>query len=47
MIDYISGEEAVKVIKSGDKVFVHGGAATPHFLLEKMVERADELKMWN
>ncbi|HJY23719.1 MAG TPA: hypothetical protein VJ279_12580, partial [Hanamia sp.] len=44
MANYISGEEAVKVIKSGDKIFVHGGAATPHFLLEKMVERADELK---
>ncbi len=44
MIDYISGEEAVKIIKSGDKVFVHGGAATPHFLLEKMVDRAGELQ---
>jgi acyl-CoA hydrolase len=44
LANYISGEEAIKVIKSGDKVFVHGGAATPHFLLEKMVERANELK---
>ena len=43
MANYISGEDAVKVIKSNDKVFVHGGAATPHFLLEKMVERASEL----
>ncbi|MEO9005026.1 MAG: acetyl-CoA hydrolase/transferase C-terminal domain-containing protein [Ginsengibacter sp.] len=44
MANYISGEDAVKVIKSGDKVFVHGGAATPHFLLEKMVERSSELR---
>ncbi len=44
MSKYISGEEAVKVIKSFDKVFVHGGAATPHYLLRKMVERADELR---
>jgi acyl-CoA hydrolase len=44
MAKYISGEEAVKIIKSGDRVFVHGGAATPHFLLRKMVERADELR---
>lgn len=44
MANYISGEEAVKIIKSGDKVFVHGGAATPHFLLEKMVERSFELR---
>lgn len=43
MTNYISGEEAVKIIKSDDKVFVHGGAATPHFLLEKMIERADDL----
>lgn len=44
MANYISGEEAAKIIRSGDKVFVHGGAATPHFLLKKMVERASELK---
>jgi acyl-CoA hydrolase len=43
MKKYISGEEAVKVIKPGNRVFVHGGAATPHFLLKKLVERADEL----
>jgi acyl-CoA hydrolase len=43
LANYISGEEAVKVIKSGDKVFIHGGAASPHFLLEKMVARAHEL----
>jgi len=43
MKNYISGEEAVKKIKSGDRVFIHGGAATPHHLLRKMVERAPEL----
>lgn len=45
MKEYISGEEAVKVIKSEDRVFVHGGAATPHFLLKKLVERAPELNL--
>jgi len=44
MANYIPGEEAVKVIKSGSNVFVHGGAATPHFLLEMMVQRANELR---
>jgi acyl-CoA hydrolase len=43
LTNYISAEKAIKVIKSGDKVFVHGGAATPHLLLEKMVGRADAL----
>jgi acyl-CoA hydrolase len=42
---YITGEEAVKVIKPGQRVFVHGGAATPHYLLKKLAERSSEL--WN
>jgi len=42
---YITGEEAVSIIKPGDRVFVHGGAATPHFLLQKLAERANTL--WN
>lgn len=42
---YISGDEAVKAIKPGHRVFIHGGAATPHYLINKMVERASEL--WN
>jgi acyl-CoA hydrolase len=40
---YISGEEAVSKIKSGNRVYVHGGAATPHFMLKKLAERSDEL----
>lgn len=44
-MNYISGEEALKAIKPGHRVFVHGGAATPHFLLKKLAERAPEL--WN
>ena len=42
---YVSGEEAVSIIKPGQRVFGHGGAATPHFLLKKLAERANEL--WN
>lgn len=42
---FITGEEAVSVIKPGDRVFVHGGAATPHFLLHKLADRAQNL--WN
>lgn len=40
---YISGEEAVSKIKSGNRVFIHGGAATPHYLLRKLAERSAEL----
>lgn len=42
---YMSGEEALKAVKPGNRVFVHGGAATPHFLLKKLAERSSEL--WN
>lgn len=43
-IKKLSGEEALKAIQSGNRVFVHGGAATPGYLLSKMVERASELR---
>lgn len=41
---YVTAQEAVKVIKSGQRVFVHGSAATPLVLLRAMVDRAAELK---
>jgi acyl-CoA hydrolase len=40
---YISGEEAVKSILPGSRVFVHGGAATPHYLLRCLAARSNEL----
>ncbi len=43
MKPYVTAEEAVKVIKPGDRVFIHGGAATPHHLIRKMTERANDL----
>lgn len=36
-----SAQEVVARLKSGDKVFVHGAAATPTTLLDAMVERSD------
>lgn len=44
-MNYVTGEEAVKLIKPGQRIFIHGGAATPHYLLKKLAERSDEL--WN
>lgn len=44
-MNYKTGEEAVKVVKPGDRIFIHGGAATPHYLLKKLAERSSEL--WN
>lgn len=44
MSTYVSAEEAVKVIRSGDSVFVHGSAATPKTLLDALAARAGELR---
>ncbi len=35
--------EAVKSIKSGDKVYIHPGCAVPEVLVDAMVSRADDL----
>jgi len=39
----VSASEAVAGIRSGEQVFVHGGAATPSVLLDALVARASEL----
>ncbi len=41
---YISAEEAVKRIQSGNRVFLHGSAATPVTLINAMQQRHTELK---
>ena len=40
----MSAEEAVKLIKSGDRVLIQGAAATPQALIKAMVARSSELK---
>ncbi len=40
---YITAEEAVQIVKSGDRVFSHGSASTPVFLLNKLLARACEI----
>ena len=40
----VSAEEAVKIIRSGDRVFVHGSAATPIHILEALQKRYEELR---
>ena len=39
-----NADEAVKIIKSGDRVFVHGASATPKQLILAMTARASELR---
>ena len=40
----MKASEAIKKIKSGDKIFIHGAAATPFSLVELLISRAAELK---
>lgn len=42
---HTSAEDAVKLIKPGQRIFIHGGAATPHCILKYMADRSSEL--WN
>lgn len=40
----MTAEDAVKLIKSGDRVLIQGGSATPQTLIRAMVARAPELR---
>src|ERR1044072_5958151 len=40
----VTAEEAVKVIRSGRRVYIHGIAAAPQVLIQAMTARADELR---
>ncbi len=44
MNEYVSAEEAVYIIKSGNRVFLHGSAATPIYLINKLLDRYQGLK---
>jgi acyl-CoA hydrolase len=42
--EYTNIEKAFKLIKNGSRVFVHGSAASPTFLLDKLAEYADNFR---
>lgn len=41
--DYCSAQEAVALVESGNRVFIHGSAATPLPLIEALLNRGGEL----
>lgn len=43
-IAYVSHEEALSLVKSGDRVFIHGSAQTPTSMLCKLAEQHQRLK---
>jgi acyl-CoA hydrolase len=44
MIKYRTAEEALRLVQSGDRVFIHGSAATPVHLIKALQARHIELK---
>jgi len=44
MINYVSAEEAVSIIKSGDRIFGHGSACTPNLLYDELAKQSSRLK---
>jgi acyl-CoA hydrolase len=43
IIDYITAEEALAVIRSGYRVFIHGSAQTPVYLVNELAKQARRL----
>lgn len=44
MVQYVSAEEAVSLIKSGDRIFSHGSACTPNLFIDELGRQADRLR---
>ena len=44
MSKYVTAEEAVKIVKSGDRVYLQAAAAAPTILANALTERASELR---
>jgi acyl-CoA hydrolase len=44
MENYVTAEEAVKVVKSGDRIYLQAAAAAPTILANALTERASELR---
>ncbi|CEN54080.1 acetyl-CoA hydrolase/transferase family protein [Capnocytophaga canis] len=44
MTKYTTAEEALKIVKSNDFIYIQGGAAVPNRLVDALVQRASELR---
>ena len=42
-MESVTPQEAVKIISSGDRVFIQGGVATPQELVNSMTEKSCDL----
>lgn len=44
MVHYVSPEDAIKEIQSGNRVFIHGSACTPNFMIDELAGQASRLQ---
>jgi acyl-CoA hydrolase len=44
MYKSVTAEEALKIVKSNDKIYIHAAAAAPSVLIKALAERHDELR---
>lgn len=47
MSHFSSADEAIKLVKSNDKIFIHSGVTAPQSLIKALVKRASELRNVN
>lgn len=43
-VNYVSATDALSIIESNQRVFIHGGACTPHYLLRELGNQKDRLE---
>lgn len=43
-MNYTTVQQAAKLIKSGDRIYVHAVACTPNYIIDAIVDRASELR---
>lgn len=44
MSQYVSAEEAISIVESGERIFLHGSACTPNFLIDELARQSNRLK---
>lgn len=44
MQEYVSAEEAISIVESGDRVFLHGSACTPNVLIDELARQSARLR---
>ena len=44
MKEYVSAEDAISLVSSGDRIFLHGRACTPNFLINELAAQAGRLR---